>query len=154
MPLWLDPLICCPTAHYFPNDIWDATVKGTERSISPAFQSNLLLEGNNMSISKRGVEGLEDPLSECGLGAGNRKGSGWRWESFSIFLQKVTFATVKFGSDFILSWAGFWFEETRRPFRKWLCENRMKTIFAGWKILRTYLHQVRALLNPAQDLPC
>lgn len=52
MPLWWNPLICCPTAHYFPNDIWDATVKGTERSISPAFQSNLLWEGNNMSISE------------------------------------------------------------------------------------------------------
>lgn len=53
MPLWWNPLICCPTAHYFPNDIWDATVKETERSISPAFQSNLLWEGNNMSIFQK-----------------------------------------------------------------------------------------------------
>lgn len=101
MPLWWNPLICCPTAHYFPNDIWDATVKETERSISPAFQSNLLWEGNNMSIFEK-KNGLAEPLSECGLGAWNHRGSWWHWESLSIFLQKETFPVRQLLWCFIL----------------------------------------------------
>lgn len=180
MPLWWNPLICCPTARYFPNDIWDATVKGTERSISPAFQSNLLWEGNNMSISegnkkKKKTDWVTPPptLFECGLGAWNRSGSRWHWESFSIVLQKDTFPArqllwrqLKFGgSDFILSPRQFLIGREIFSFETpvwkidFVKKNQMKTIFAGWEIMRKYFfffsqHQVRALLNPALDLSC
>lgn len=137
MPLCWNPLICCPTAHYFPNDIWDATVKGTERSISPAFQSNLLWEGNNMSISEREKKNwLDDPLSECGLGAWNRSGSGWCWESFSIFLQNDAFPSqttvVESGGAailvslrlFLIGREIFSFETP--VLKKLLCKNKVK----------------------------